>query len=241
MLKSLLFLLSILLLSACGGTTDGASTQPTATPMLTGSIDILYPQTGTIVYAESLYLSGTVADVEQLTFTLQVIGADEQIIAQTNVDTPAGDWQIELIHGYTGEPTEATIRAIPLTGDGIYDSASIIISANSYRPEGVFGSIITPGDGDIVGGDMLLVEGSVSGVFEGTFQLALINAAGTMIDEQTITAFNPYFIDEVPYQAELATNAYTGPATIRAYALSADDGSEIPLGSVSITIESSAG
>jgi hypothetical protein len=228
----------LLVLTACDGTTGDAQSSTVTTA---GTVTITFPASGTVIYAESLYLAGQASGDAPQSFRLEVVGTDDSVIASTQVDNASGDWQVELIHGYTGEPTEVTIQAVPLEGEGLLASSSVLLSSIAYRPEGAYGFILLPGDGDTVGGDSIPVEGSVSGVFENTFTLVLLDSAENILDEQIITVFNPYFIDEVPYQADLAPGSYTGPAVIRAQITNAEGGDLIELGSVSITIDSSAG
>jgi hypothetical protein len=64
---------------------------------------------------------------------------------------------------------------------------------------------------------------------------------GNVIDTRPITVFNPYFMDEVPWTAELATNGFTGQAEIRASYLAPADGSEQILASIVVTVSQDAG
>lgn len=230
--------ISVAFLSACSPATPAAT--PTATtPALVGSVDIQYPEDGTTIYSEVLYVSGTSEGLPGDMFRLQVVGADDAIIAQNTIVADSdGPWQIEIPHGYSGEPVEATIYAVPAdeTVPGDYDVAGIVISGQSYRPEGTFGSIISPINGTAVDSDTIEVSGTASGVFENTFTLELLDSTGSMLNQQFVIVTNPYFIDEAPWKATLLTGDYTGAATIRAYAISARDGSEIDMGSVNITI-----
>ncbi|MDX1996067.1 MAG: hypothetical protein SF029_27055 [bacterium] len=238
-MRLLLLITSLaMLLTACGGTTGDVQSAAGTTD---GAVTMTFPASGTVIYAESLYLAGQVSGDSPQSFRLEVIGTDDSMIASTQVANASGDWQVELIHGYTGEPTEVTIQAVSLDGQNVLASSSVLLSSNDYRPEGAYGFILLPGEGDAVGGDSIPVEGSVSGVFENTFTLVLVDSAENILDEQIITVLNPYFIDEVPYQADLAPGSYTGAAVIRAQATNAEDGGLIELGSVSITIDSSAG
>jgi len=235
-------LVMTMLLIFCGCT---VAPQVTPTPEITGSVDIVYPQDGSIIYAEQLFLSGTASDIPGDTFALQLIGPDGSVVGRYPVQTSAREWQVEIPHGYSDEPIEVNIFAVPEAGnipsDVDYDVATIVLAGQTYRPEGVFGSIVSPSEGSAVGGDTFEVNGTVSGVFENTFTLALFDAEGNVIDSKSVTVFNPYFTDEVPWTDELATNSYVGAAAIRVLYVSPADGSEIALDEVQVTLEEQAG
>lgn len=235
-----LIVLLILTLAACQSVA-----QPTATtePTLQGTVNITTPVSGSIIYSESLWLEGNAENVPQEGFKMRVVTAEDTVLAETIIQPQDGRWQIELVHGYTGDPTEVSVYALPVdesvTQD--YDIETIMIAPLETRPEGVFGTILSPQNGDTPGGDEIPVIGSASGVFENQFTLALEQPDGTEISNVHVTMTNPYFVDEMIWEASLPTNGYTGPAVIRAYTLSAADGSEIPLGEVEVMVSRVAG
>jgi len=232
-------IITIVFLAACGGGSDGSGRSTS----FNGEVDIVYPSNGTVIYAEAITVSGTMFGADQQTFTVELIDPDDAVIASADVQTQEGDWRVEIAHNYTGDPSEVTVRAVP-SGEveGEYDSATILLSNASLRPEGTFGTITAPLEGDVVGGDSILIEGTASGLFENTLIVEMVLPEGAVLAEQVLTVNNPYFIDEVPWQAELAfADDYTGPASIRAYYTSADDGSEIDLDQVGVMIEVAAG
>jgi hypothetical protein len=71
--------------------------------------------------------------------------------------------------------------------------------------------------------------------------LGLETPDGEEVSGIVITVENPGMMDEVPWQADIPTNNYRGPAVLRAYYHSAKDGSVITLGTVSITVAEAAG
>lgn len=232
--------------AACSPNPPAATATPLLPPTLSGTVEISIPQAASVIYAEALYLAGTAENIPNQQFKIKLL--DPEGLALTQVDVAVqedGKWQVELVHGYTGDPTEITIAALPsytdAPADTLYAERSVLLAGHSARPEGTFGSITAPLANDTIGGDFIQVSGTVSGVFENTFTVELRAEDGAVIDQKLVTATNPYFIDEVPWTAELLTSAYTGPATIRAYALSARDGSEIPLADVSIILSRTAG
>jgi hypothetical protein len=243
-MRQLIFAL-LTLLAACGPVTPVATPMPT-TPAVTGTVEIEYPPAGTVVYSEVLQLSGMAQGVPDNQFAIQLTGADEKSMGRATAQVnPDGTWTVEMVPGYTGEPMEVTILALPIY-DGAppnsdYTISPIVLAGSSYRPEGVFGSVTLPSEGEQVGGDSIEVSGTASGVFENQFQVELRAPDGSVVTSQGVTLVNPYFADEVPWVIELATNGYTGPAEIRAFTNSPSDGSEILLGSVNVTITQDAG
>jgi hypothetical protein len=244
-------MLTAVLLAACSPSTSSTSVQspstiaPTSAP-LTGSVTINTPPDGAIIYSETVVVSGTAQNVPDNHFLVKLITAEDKTLAivTANIDS-GGNWSAEIVHGYAGEPTEVTISALPdYAGapiDDDYAEGSIVISGRSYRPEGTYGGITAPLDGASVGGDTLQVSGTASGVFENQFTVELRSPDGKAISTQHVTLNNPNVIDEMPWETDLPTNGYLGPAEVRAYATSAKDGSEIPLGSAKITVTAAAG
>ncbi|GAB4508752.1 MAG: hypothetical protein OHK0046_02160 [Anaerolineae bacterium] len=231
-MRPLLLLITLLLLAACGGAAN--ETTPDNAP----AVDIQTPQNSTIVYAETLFVSGIVQNPPQQ-FTLQLVGADDTVLATTDVNTQQAMWQIEFVHGYTGSPTEATVRA--LSGEAIVDSTAILLSELEQRPEGIYGSLLTPINGTEVGGDLIQVTGRASGLPENSLTVDLVAPDGTVITSQNLTLNNPYFVDDVPWSVDLERGTYTGQATIQAYTLSPRDGEKLELGQVIVTVIEAAG
>lgn len=232
-----------LVVTGCGGDPQAASetpVTPSAAP-LSGAVDIEFPPDGAVIFAETLHLAGTSDGVE--TFVIQLVDVNEAVIAESTI-TPDSDgrWRTEVVHGYTGEPTEVNIMALPADDDTRdYDIATIVLTDISNRPQGVFGAIFSPFDGATVGGDTIEVTGTASGLFEGTMQLELTDEDGIVISTMVVTVFNPNLIDEIPWTADLPTSGYQGEATIRAYSVDMADGSEDLIGQVTITITDAAG
>jgi hypothetical protein len=234
-ITALLLAAAMIFLTACE-----AATSPTPAPPAS-PVDIVHPLEGTVIYAEMIYLSGTLQG-EPLGFRLELIGTDDTIIAQTTLNEEPGNWQVELIHGYAGDPSEITIRAVADDDPTqTYDTVTVFIADSDHRPPGSFGTIIEPAPDSGVGGDSILVQGTASGLFENEFILVLVAPDDSVIDEQFVLLSNPYFIDEVPWQAEFTGGDYTGPAEIRAYHIDAQDGSENTLDSVNVIIGEAAG
>lgn len=229
-------------MSAACGPAVPAATQPPTLPPLTGEVSIETPAEASIIYSELLYISGTAQGLPDEGFLLVVLGMDDAVITETRITPAANQWSVEIPHGHTGDPTEITIVALPAAEGvvGAYDQVTVALSALEFRPPGPYGFIFWPFEGDTVGGDLLPVAGTASGIFENTIIISLEHN-GSVLDEQIVTLSNPYFIDEVPWVTELATGSYTGPALIRLFIYDAQDGAQITLDSVEITISAAAG
>jgi hypothetical protein len=242
-MRSLLTL--VLILSMTTACSLSESSAPTSAPGLIGSVTINYPQDGTTVYAEMIYIQGTAEGLPNNTFTMEVVSVDDTIIARVTTTVTDGNWIVELPHQYTGEPVEVTIYAIPTDGDvatdASYDTAMIILAGNSYRPEGVFGSITSPVAGGAVGGESIQITGTASGLFENALTLGLYGADGAEISRTFITVMNPYFVDAALWSAELPTNGYVGAGELRASYTQASDGKEVVIATVPVTVAQEAG
>lgn len=238
---SLIFLaLMIAALAGCGVPNMPAETPTPTTPALIGDVRFIDPAPGTIIYSETLRLGGTASDLPADGFSLQLL-VDETPIVDTIVQPDGESWSLELVHGYAGEPIEATLIASspnPLVM-GDYDRATVVLASLEYRPEGAFGALLFPTDGLVLGGDVIQVSGTASGIPDNTLTVILENDGG-ILDEQTVQVDNPYHIDEIPWQIDLATQGATGPATVRVFYLN-DAGEAVSLGEVSIMLSVVAG
>lgn len=228
----------IILVSACSSneTDSEGFTEPTPTfEVGTATVDIITPPTGTIIYAESIRITGEVMGNPQR-FTIRLVTPDEQTLVETSVDSQPGPWQTELVHGYTGTPTEVEVVAVGTDGS-ILDTATLLLSDVSNRPEGNFATIDLPLDGDTVGGDTIPVQGRASGIEDGQLVLQLVDSANSVIDSEMLNLANPFVIDDVPWRADLERGDATGSATIRL--LSADETNEFDR--IAVTLSEAAG
>lgn len=234
-MQRLLFIWLMLLLAACTTEDGNGGFVSTATPEpFSAEVDLQYPPDGAVIYAETVTVSGTIEDETRYAFDVEIVDAEGNILAESSLDT-SGDWSVEIVHGYTGEPAEFSVRVVPPTANtGTYDRISILMASNSFRPEGTFGNITAPGEDAPIGGESILVEGTISGVE--SFTVALVDPAGFKLAEQTADVINPQRINEIPWQVELSLGTYTGTAEIRL--LNADDD---PLSIIPIVIGTDAG
>jgi hypothetical protein len=243
-MRHIALFLTLIILAACAPAQSGGVTIIPTQVSLQGNVNITYPISGSIIYAEALFLQGTASNIPAEGFRIQIIAPDDTILAETIVQADDDTWQLELVHEYSGEPIEAIIiaRSLDNAVPEDYDIESIIISSSEYRPEGVFGAIIAPAPNSTVGGDQIPIIGRGSGFFEGTFILALEEADdGTEISQVVVTMFNPYFIDDMIWEVDLPTNGFTGHAVLRMFYQSAATGEEIDIERVELVISSVAG
>jgi hypothetical protein len=227
----------ILFLIALAGCSVGAAPTPTPVP---GSVTFRFPQSGAFIYAPTLYFAGQAENLPGNQFHLTAVTASDENIVDTMITVENGQWTYEIPNPHTGDPIEVSINAMT-TGGVELDSESIVLATEAQRPEGVFGTIISPIEGETVGGESIPVSGTASGLFEGTMNLGLETPEGEEVSGIVITVENPGMMDEVPWQADLATNNYRGPAVLRAYYHSAKDGSVVTLATVQITVAEAAG
>lgn len=239
--KFILLAIIILIVSACGAGDAVPDVPPTPTePPLIGGVDIFSPQLGSIIYAETLAVGGSIDGVDAFRLTIETVNDDplfDGIINNVN-----GSWQSEIIHGYQGEPIEAilTARSTDRRVSLVYDELAILIASVNYREDGIFGQILFPSDAQQVGGDAIQVSGTVSGLPDNRLSIMLRHDEG-LIDKQIITIDNPYRIDERVWSADLLTNGYLGRATIEVSYTDPVTETEHILDTISIVIGSAAG
>ena len=228
-----LFLL-LLILVGCT-TSDSGSNEPPVT--------ITHPPEGAVIYAESLLVRGATVDSDPQTFTVRVTDSAGDTLVDTQVDASGGVWQVELPHGYSDDPAAFNVQVVIVEDDDqlVPDSVGITLAAIEFRPEGVFGNIVIPAEDAPVGGDSISIEGTVSGTFENTFVVELVDAAENAISSTVVTVTNPYFVDEIPWSTTLATTGYTGEATLNMTIRNMENGNLIVLDSVSLVIGEAAG
>lgn len=238
-------LIVMALLVACrpAVTTPAAVTLESTAVPLSGSVEIMTPLEGSVIYSELIALSGIASDLPGDSFVLNLTGPDGEHIAGTTLRSGSGSWNIELAHTYSGELLEVTISARPLdpTATTTYTQRTIALAGLNYRPEGMFGSITLPADNSTVGGEFLLVTGTASGVPGHALTIDLIAEDGRVIARTHAQTANPYRIDDMPWTAELPTNGHIGPATIQLGTLDEADNTVTPLGSIRVNIDTAAG
>lgn len=236
------FALLVAIVAACGP----AANAPTATPEIPtpqGQVVIENPANGSIIYAETLTVSGTASDLPDDTFRLILRAPDDTVVTEADVTVIDNRWQTEFVHEHEGDPAEMMLIAAPtdatITGD--YDIVSLVVSPLENRPDGTFGTIISPQEGQSTGGDIIAVAGTASGLFEGTLIIRLLNEDDAIISENIITVTNPGIVDDVPWSAEITTEGYTGPATLTIGYTDAQDGDDVIIDQVDFTVTNTAG
>lgn len=213
----LVLLLLCGLLAACASDAAPQATRQPTMPVLIGQVTIDAPLTGSSIYAETLSIRGSANDLPPEGFMLRVVTASDDVLAATRIQPDGANWGLDLVHGYTGDPTEVSIiaePANPLVG-GDYALNSVLLLPLTLRPEGVFGAIAMPAPDTVVGGDQIQVQGTLSGVPEMAFNLGLYTRAGDRLSEQRVQLPAHAPIDEAVWQTSLDTAGYTGPAIIR--------------------------
>lgn len=235
-----------LLLTACAspGSTAQAPAAAADGAHAGGAVRIVYPQAGASLYAEVMCVSGTAQGVPSGRFVLRVVGPDGEIISSHTVEARQdGGWQVELLHGYSGEPIEVIVEAVAanLADQHLYDAVTVMMAGIQHRPALLTGGVRYPEPGTRVGGDVIAVEGAFSGIQGNAFWLALAAADGRVLDERQVQLHNPYHVDLMPWSAELATNGYVGPAEVRAFVRDANGAAARELDSVAVVIVQEAG
>lgn len=237
-------------MAACGGSGDankpglpenveGFPNPTTTIRPMASAVEIDHPTDGTIIYSETLFATGRVSETAQQ-FNLELVNIDGNVINSITVDSQPGAWEREFVHGYTGEPSEFILRAVPTNPDNtfqIYDSAAILLADISKRPDGIYGSITQPINGAQVGGDMIQITGRVSGTDQ--VNIVVITDTGETLDTKAAELVNPYLLDEVSWNAEITLGDYIGQATLHAVAVSTDD--EVEIGAIDLSIGAAAG
>ena len=235
-----------LLLTACAssGPTASAPAEAANDVSTGGEVRIIHPQAGANLYAEVMYVSGTALAVSDERFVLRLVGPDSAVISSHIVEAQQdGRWQVELLHGYSGEPIEVVIEALPVgaADQQLYDAVTVMMAGIQHRPASPTGGIHYPVPEEPVGGEAIVVNGAFSALPDSVFWLALIAADGRLLDERQVKLHNPYHVDLMPWSAELATSGYAGPAEVRAFVRAADGTAWRALDSVAIVIAQEAG
>jgi hypothetical protein len=239
-MKRLYSLLLLLLLAGC---LPAAVPTLTPLPVPVGEVRFLTPQTGAILYAPQVFITGSAQALPAAGFRLHVVTAEDVTLYDDLVQPQAGAWAVTLANPVTDTPVEITLTALPaapgIVGD--YDVVSVVLSAVALRPPGVFGLLLSPLEGETTGGDVLPVAGTISGLDEGSLTLLLEQPDGTPITQQGVTVTNPGLVDEVPWFAEIATQGYRGPAVLRVLATAADGSDPVLLDALTLTLAEAAG
>jgi len=243
MRRACFFLVVLLLgLAACAPTPSTGSAASPAPLVLQGSVDILGPSAGWIIYDSLLTAYGTSEGLPAEGFLLRVLDVDGATLLQSAI-LPAADgrWQARLLHDYQGQPSEITLRAESLnprlTDD--YDTETAAISGLAYRPQGRSAALMGLSEGQAIGGEQLLIQGSASGFVEGQLLLRLTTRDDTPISEAVVPLpASP--LDEVIWQVELPSGGQPQPVVLRLLAREAD-GSTSTLQEIRLQLSQAAG
>lgn len=232
-------------LAACGSAEpqQGSLSIATQIPTLEGNVRISNPQSGSIIYANALYVDGTSENLPDDKFLLRVLTPNDSVLVETVIQPEEdGTWAVEMIHEHTGDPSEMLLEAVPVNAVAgqYYNSETIVISQFAYRPDGTFGSIFTPMPDTTIGGDSFQVVGAMSGVPNNTLTVSLTERNSDPISSTVVTIPSPHTVDELTWSAELALEGYTGLATVRVTYVD-DDGETVTLDSVDVVATSVAG
>ncbi|MCU0480879.1 MAG: hypothetical protein MUE54_06665 [Anaerolineae bacterium] len=191
-----------------------ATSHPTA-----GEIMVLSPSAGDTLYAELIYIAGDIQTAPQ-TLRAQIRDIDESILITAPIMTQFGAWAIEIPRpAYIGEATIEILSAIDPSV--IHERIPVFLGDGTTRPSGTFGSLITPTDGDQIGGDTILVSGRASGVMGNKIQLVLQSGDGTTAIHEVILN-HPYRMDDIFWQTDLPLAGLSGSVTLTAYFTSPD-------------------
>lgn len=191
-----------------------ATSYPTA-----GEVVVISPSAGDILYAELIYISGDIQTAPQ-TLRAQLRDIDDNILITAPIMTQFGNWSVEIPRPhYMGETTIEIVSAIDPTV--IHERIPVFLGDSANRPKGTFGSLITPSDGDQIGGDTILVSGRASGVVDNKIQLILQSGDGTIAIHEVILN-HPYAMDDVLWKTDLPLAGLSGSVTLTAYFTSPD-------------------
>ncbi len=186
---------------------------PTSHPTA-GDVLVFAPSAGDTLYAELIHITGQINGAPQ-TLMARLVDVDDNLLAIAPIMTQLGAWTVEMPRPATnGEVTLQVVSAVDPSV--IHATIPVFLADIASRPSGTFGSIITPSDGDQVGGDTILVSGRASGVSNNTIQLVLQSGDGTTIIHD-VTINNPYSVDDVLWQTDLPLTGLSGSVTLTAY------------------------
>lgn len=225
---------AIALLCLCAACTSSQ----TASPTPSASVTMSHPSIGTIIYSDTIYVAGS-ADGLASRFQVRATTGDDQVIAEGIIQPQDGTWSSQLPHHYEGDPTEITISAFAPDSGEEYDITSAVLSPVENRPEGTYGLILQPTEGDTAGGEQVPLFGIISGVEADELTITLMMSSGDT-STQTVPIDYPNRMDEIPWQADLMTSEQTGPATI-SLSYTDSDGTINLLDEVNIVLTAIAG
>jgi hypothetical protein len=186
---------------------------PTSLPSA-GEVIVSSPSAGDTLYAELIRLTGEI-NITPQSLVAHILDVDNNLLASAPLMTQFGAWMLEMPRpDYFGEANVQVVSASDPTM--IYATIPVFLADMANRPSGTFGSIITPADGDQVGGDTILVSGRASGIVGDKIQLVLQSGDGTTVIHDVVIN-NPYGVDDVLWQTDLSLTGLSGSVTLTAY------------------------
>lgn len=204
----------------------------------TGQITLVSPPDGAIIYSSTLTISGEAKGLNSGGFVITVTGTDGSILTRKVAPERDAEFEYELLHGYTGEPTAAilSLTAADAPDDPPYVSVNLTLASLEHRPEGSYVDILTPSLGDEIGGDVILVQGRASGLATPTFTVELVGSDSIVVDAVEVVLPPGYVADDLPWNVALSPGTTTGSAIIRVVD---SDGAQLSV--VPVVLSSAAG
>lgn len=204
----------IVLLNACRPTQSPTQMAVTTAALPQGTVRIDDPAPGSVIYSEVVHISGTASGLPDERFVLVLTAPADQELARMTVLASEGQWQLDLLHGYNGVPSEVTVAAYPTESDSAlpYDERIVAMAGLEYRPEGHYARLFQ--DQTTIGGDTMPIGGTASGLGDNQLTLRLLTPDGDLISEASISIHDPYGLNEIPWTADLGRNDYSGPALL---------------------------
>ncbi len=178
-----------------------------------GAVTLRYPTQGAIIYSPALYVAGSAQGVDGVRVR---ITSAEGLLTETTLRPVPESWSVELVHGYSGVPLAVTLSVLALGEDtqDAYATLDLTLAALGHRPEGAFAYVVTPQDGDSMGGDSIMVSGRASGRTTYAITVTLVKPDGTALDTQSVTVETPYPYDELGWEVTLTPHDYVGEALL---------------------------
>ena len=190
-----------------------ASVPPPALP--SPFLELHLPTAGSVYYANPLQVqgragAGAVVRVRLLDEADALVG-EERITADAT-----GEWATSLTWLAVADVPRLVTVAVFLGEDVTpLRTQNVLVAPLADRKEGTWAQIFTPSDGEVHGGDEILVEGVFSGQARATLTITLEYVDGRVISTQFVQHLADNALDAHLWRVDLATQGVLEPAVVR--------------------------
>lgn len=206
----MLRLLALLLLL---GGVGCASALPPVSPLPT--LELYLPTAGSVYYSNRIQVQGR-ADAGALV-RVRLLDEADALMTEERISADAtGAWATVLAWlAIDDVPRLVTVVVFLGENETPLRAQNALVAPLADRTEGTWAQLFTPSEGEVHGGDEILVEGVFSGQALATLAVTLEHVDGRVISTQLVQHLADNALDAHLWRVDLPTNGVLEPVVVR--------------------------